>query len=291
MFGYIKPDIPELKMKENELYKAVYCGLCKTMGKCTGCASQLTLSYDFAFLALIRMVSDDIKGEIKMKSCGVHPFKKRPMLMQNEALEFCAKSSVILTKLKLKDNINDSLGLSKLKAKTAALLPLFFKKTDKNLKDLEEKVAECINNLTALEKENSDSIDETANTFGALLGILCSYGHNDDKARILYEIGYHLGKWIYVIDAIDDMADDIKKKSYNVIVNSYGNELNNSHRDALYCAMMLELDCMSKSIELLDFTNHNDVEGIIKNIIYSGMVKTTRKILMLDECNECKSDT
>ena len=291
MFGYIKPDIPELKMKENELYKAVYCGLCKTMGKCTGCASQLTLSYDFAFLALIRMVSDDIKGEIKMKSCGVHPFKKRPMLMQNEALEFCAKSSVILTKLKLKDNINDSRGLSKLKAKTAALLPLFFKKTDKNLKDLEEKVAECINNLTALEKESSDSIDETANTFGALLGILCSYGHNDDKARILYEIGYHLGKWIYVIDAIDDMADDIKKKSYNVIVNSYGNELNNSHRDALYCAMMLELDCMSKSIELLDFTNHNDVEGIIKNIIYSGMVKTTRKILMLDECSECKSDT
>lgn len=291
MFGYIKPDIPELKMKENELYKAVYCGLCKTMGKCTGCASQLTLSYDFAFLALIRMVSDDIKGEIKMKACGVHPFKKRPMLMQNEALEFCAKSSVILTKLKLKDNINDSRGLSKLKAKTAALLPLFFKKTDKNLKDLEEKVAECINNLTVLEKESSDSIDETANTFGALLGILCSYGHNDDKARILYEIGYHLGKWIYVIDAIDDMADDIKKKSYNVIVNSYGNELNNSHRDALYCAMMLELDCMSKSIELLDFTNHNDVEGIIKNIIYSGMVKTTRKILMLDECSECKSDT
>ena len=291
MFGYIKPDIPELKLKENELYKAVYCGLCKTMGKCTGCASQLTLSYDFAFLALIRMVSDDIKGEIKMKSCGVHPFKKRPMLMQNEALEFCAKSSVILTKLKLKDNINDSRGLSKLKAKTAALLPLFFKKTDKNLKDLEEKVAECINNLTALEKESSDSIDETANTFGALLGILCSYGHNDDKARILYEIGYHLGKWIYVIDAIDDISDDIKKKSYNVIVNSYGNELNNSHRDALYCAMMLELDCMSKSIELLDFTNHNDVEGIIKNIIYSGMVKNTRKILMLDECNECKSDT
>ena len=53
MFGYIKPDIPELKMKENELYKAVYCGLCKTMGKCTGCASQLTLNYDFAFLAML----------------------------------------------------------------------------------------------------------------------------------------------------------------------------------------------------------------------------------------------
>ena len=288
MFGYIKPDTPELKMKENELYKAVYCGLCKTMGKCTGCASQLTLSYDFAFLAMVRMVADDVNGEIKMRSCGVHPFKKRPMLSQNETLEFCAKISVILTKLKLKDNINDSKGFAKLKANLAGILPLFFKKTDKDLKPLEEKVAECINNLTILEKENSDSIDETSNTFGVLLGILASYGHNDEKARILYEIGYHLGKWIYVIDAIDDFEDDIKKKSYNAIANSYGKELNNSHRDALYCALMLELDSMSKSVELLDFTNHHDVEGIIKNIIYIGMVKTTRKILKLDECKECK---
>ena len=291
MFGYIKPDIPELKMKENELYKAVYCGLCKTMGKCTGCASQLTLNYDFAFLAMLRMVSDDVKGEIKMRSCGLHPFKKKPMLSQNEALEFCAKSSVILTKLKLKDNINDTKGLSNLKARVVGLISIFFKKTDKDLKELEEKVEECIDNLTALEKENSDSIDQTADTFGILLGTLASHGHNDDKSRILYEIGYHLGKWIYVIDAIDDMKDDIKKKSYNPIINSYGNELNNSHRDALYCALMLELDNMSKSIELLDFKNHTDLEGIIKNIIYSGMVKTTRKILKLDECDGQKCIT
>ena len=289
MFGYVKPDIPELKMKENELYKAVYCGLCKTMGKSTGCASQLTLNYDFAFLAMIRMVSDDIKGEIKMCSCGVHPFKKRPMLQTNNSLEYCAKTSVILTKLKLKDNINDSKGLKKLKAKIVGLVSLFFKKTDENLKPLEEKVAECIDNLTILEKENSDSIDQTADTFGVLLGALSSYGQKEELSRILYEIGYHLGKWIYVIDAIDDMKEDYKTKSFNAIINSYGETLNNEQKDALYCALMLELDKMSKCIELLDFTAHTDLEGIIKNIIYSGMVKTTRKILKLDECNEnCK---
>ena len=287
MFGYIKPDIPELKVKEHEVYKATYCGLCRTMGKCTGCISRLTLSYDFAFLGLVRMATDNVKGEIKMRRCMVHPFKKRPMVEPNESLEFCAKSSIILTKMKLKDNINDSHGLSKLKAKIAGLVSIFFKKTDDELKPLEKKVGECIDNLTALEKANSTSVDETAHTFGELLGSVASFGYDNALNRILYEVGYHLGKWIYVIDAIDDMKDDLKKRSYNVIINAYENELSDADRDSLYCAMMLELDTMSKSLELIDFSNHRDIESIIKNIIYSGMVKETRRVLMLDE-QKCK---
>ncbi len=289
MFGYIKPDIPELKVKEHELYKATYCGLCRTMGKCTGCMSRLTLSYDFAFLGLVRMVTDNVKGEVKMRRCMVHPFKKRPMVEPNESLEFCAKASVILTKMKLKDNINDSHGLSRLKAKIANLVSIFFKKTEEELKPLEKKVGECIDNLTVLEKENSDSVDETASTFGELLGSVASFGYDGTLSRILYEVGYHLGKWIYVIDAIDDMKDDYKKRSYNVLLNSYGQELDNNHRDALFCAMMLELEQMSKSLELIDFSSHKDIEGVIKNIIYSGMVKETHKILRLDVCQECES--
>lgn len=284
MFGYIKPDIPELKVKEHEVYKATYCGLCRTMGKCTGCMSKLTLSYDFAFLGLIRMVTDNVKGEIKMRRCMVHPFKKRPMVEPNESLEFCAKSSIILTKMKLKDNINDSHGLSRLKAKIAGLVSIFFKKTEDELKPLEKKVGECIDNLTALEKENSISIDETASTFGELLGSVASFGYDNALNRILYEVGYHLGKWIYVIDAIDDMKDDLKKKSYNVLINACGNELTDADKDSLYCAMMLELDTMSKSLELIDFSNHRDIECIIKNIIYSGMVKETLRVLRLDTC-------
>ena len=282
MFGYIKPDIPELKVKEHEVYKATYCGLCRTMGKCTGCMSRLTLSYDFAFLGLIRMATDNVKGEIKMRRCMVHPFKKRPMVEPNESLEFCAKSSVILTKMKLKDNINDSHGLAKLKAKTVGLVSLFFKKTEKELVPLEKKVGECIDNLTTLEKENSSSVDQAASTFGELLGSVASFGYDSSLNRILYDVGYHLGKWIYVIDAIDDMKDDFKKKSYNVLINAYENELTDDDKDSLYCAMMLELESMSKSMELIDFSNHRDIESIIKNIIYSGMVKETLRVLRLD---------
>lgn len=285
MFGYIKPNIPELRVKEHELYKATYCGLCKTMRKSTGCMSNFTLSYDFVFLSLVHIVTSKTKGEIKKGRCIAHPFKSRPMLKSNEPLEFSARASVILTRMKLRDNINDSRGLSKLKAKMVGLVSVFFKKTDKDLLPLVKKVRECIDNLSVLEKENSDSADKTASTFGELLGIVASYEYDGALERILYDIGYHLGKWIYVVDAVDDMKDDIKKKSFNVFVNVYGSSLADEDKDAIYCAMMLELDKMSKSIELLDFSEHRDVEGIIKNIIYDGMVNESRRVLKLDKCS------
>ena len=279
MFGYIKPCIPELKVKEHELYKATYCGLCKTMGKCTGCLSTLTLSYDFAFLSLIRMVADNAKGEIKMCRCLAHPFKKRPMLQTNDALQFSAKSSVILTRLKLQDNINDSHGIARLGAKIAGCVSIFLKKTDKNLVKMQEQIKECIAELTALEKQGSDSIDETASTFGKLLGICASHGYEGTTKILMYDIGFHLGKWIYVIDAIDDLSKDVKKGSYNPLKIAIGTELNDSSKAMLYSATMLELDKMSKSVELFDFSHHRDIEGIIKNVVYEGLVNETKHVL------------
>lgn len=278
MFGYVKPDIPELKVRDNELYKASYCGLCRAMGKCTGCVSRLTLNYDFAFLALVRTVLENIKGEIKMRRCVVHPLKKRPMLEKNPALEYSAKTSVILTKLKLKDNINDSHGMSRIKAKIAGIVSIFFKKTDKNLIPLEKKVSECIEKLSQYEKDNSDSIDETAETFGTLLAEVSSFGLDGSKYRMAYDIGRHLGRWIYVIDALDDMKDDIKNRSFNPIVNAYGENASKEDLQSVKSALNLELEAMSKTVELIDFSFHADVERIIKNTIYDGMKNKTEEI-------------
>ena len=283
MFGYIKPDIPELKVRDNELYKATYCGLCRTMGKCTGCASKFTLSYDFAFLALLRMVLEKTKADVKMRRCIVHPLKKRPMLEINDTLEYSAKASVILTRMKLKDNINDSHGLKKLKAKIVGAVAVLFKKTDKKLLPLEDKIRNCIENLSRLEKENCDSLDEVATTFGELLGSVASFGLEGMEERLGYEIGFHLGKWIYVIDACDDFESDVKSKSYNALVNIYGSELKSSDKENIKSAIYLELNSMSRAVELVDFSHHRDVENIIKNVIYDGLVKVTEKILETKE--------
>ena len=283
MFGYVKPNIPELKVKDNELYKATYCGLCRTMGKCTGCASKFTLSYDFAFFALVRMAMEKTKAEIKMRHCLVHPFKKRPMLEINPVLEYSAKSSVILTRMKLKDNINDSHGFSRLIAKIVGLVSIFFKKTPKELLPLEEKIKSCIGELSRLEKEECESIDATAATFGELLGSVAAFGLEGADKAVGYEIGFHLGKWIYVVDACDDFEKDKKKCSYNVLRLAFGEELTDSDRELIRNAMYLELDKMSKALELIDFSQCRDVEAIIKNVAYDGLIVETKRVLKLQE--------
>ena len=279
MFGYIKPCIEELKVKDFELYKATYCGLCRTMGKCTGCVSKMTLSYDFVFFALVRMALLKAKGEVKKHRCALHPFKKRLMLEINPTLEYTAKASVILTRVKLKDNINDSRGFSRFLAKIAGVVSIFFKKTDKNLLPLREKIQNCFDELLALEKEGCDSIDMVANTSGELIGHVASFGLEDEAAQIAYDIGFHLGKWVYVIDACDDLERDVKKGAYNVLKYAFGNELGESEKTLLKNAMLLELDSMSKFVEKIDFYEHRDVEAIVKNIVYDGLVRETDRVL------------
>lgn len=282
MFGYVKPQIPELKVKEYELYKSAYCGLCRTMGKKTGCVSKMTLNYDFVFLVLLRKVAEKRTGEIKMRRCIAHPLKRRPMLEIDDSLVYCARASVMLTKLKLKDNVDDSHGFKRLLARMVALVSIFFKKTDKSLRELEDKLRGYIEQLSSLEKQNTDSIDTVADVFGKLLSSVASYNLDSNEATMCAKIGYHLGKWIYIIDAIDDFADDIKTGSFNPIVNAFGGEIGDFGKNILRTGLMLELDELSRALESLDFSHHRDVEGVLKNIIYQGMVKTTDDLLKIE---------
>ena len=114
MFGYIKPDIPELKVKEHELYKATYCGLCRTMGKCTGCFSKFTLSYDFAFLAMLELAVKNKMPEFENCRCAVNPLKKKTCAKSCNELDFSASVAMIMLYYKVVDNIHDSKGLKKL---------------------------------------------------------------------------------------------------------------------------------------------------------------------------------
>ena len=112
MFGYIRPYVPDLRVREHELYRAVYCGLCHSMGRHTGCASRLTLSYDFVFLAAVRMVLEQTAYSARPCRCGAHPLKKRAVLLENSALAYCARAAALLTEAKIADDIQDTKGLA-----------------------------------------------------------------------------------------------------------------------------------------------------------------------------------
>ena len=142
MFGYVKPVLGEMLVKEHEFYKATYCGICRAMKKHTGSLSNVTLSYDSVFLALIRMLyiaDSDFAAE--PRRCIAHPAKKRPMLKENEALVYTARAFAILTYYKLKDDLSDESGLKKLGVN--AVRPIASIANSKaDLKELESVVAD-----------------------------------------------------------------------------------------------------------------------------------------------------
>lgn len=284
MFGYVKPLSPELKVRENEYYKAVYCGLCHAMEKRTGCASRLTLSYDFVFLALIRMALCSDVRTIGLRRCSVHPLKKRPYLELNKSVSYCAEACALLTYGKVKDDISDSTGFKKLGAKTLLPVAASMKKRAENLHELDTIITLSLASLHKIEDEKIPSTDTPANEFAILLANVCSFGIEDEKnRRIAYEIGYHTGKWIYVTDAVDDYESDLKSGSYNSLVLSYNSseskQLDESILDQISAASRLELTQLERAVDLIDFSECLELKGIIHNIIYLGMPDVTDRII------------
>ena len=170
MFGYIRTDTPELRVRENEYYRAVYCGLCRAQGKCTGQCSRMTLSYDMVFLALLRLAVSDEKIEFKRGRCIAHPFKKRTYLAFTEPLAYCAYATALLTYDKIKDDLADEKGMARLKARL--ILPVakgMKRRVPDSFAALEQSIAQKLTALSRLEAEALPSVDAPADLFGDIL--------------------------------------------------------------------------------------------------------------------------
>ena len=116
MFGYVRVHKPELKVKEYELYRSTYCGLCRSMGKCTGQCSRMTLSYDFAFLAIMRVTLLRQEVSFGKKRCLAHPLQKKHYMENNPSLEYCSGAAALLNYHKIADDLADERGIKKLRA-------------------------------------------------------------------------------------------------------------------------------------------------------------------------------
>ena len=288
MFGYIRTDTPELRVRENEYYRAVYCGLCRAQGKCTGQCSRMTLSYDIAFLALLRLVISGEAPEIKWGRCITHPFKKRAYLSRCRSLDYCAHAAAILTYGKIVDDITDERGGKRFKAKLA--MPYSKKMRKKALKEyseLDKKVAEGLARLSDAEKTGVESVDLPADRFGDILADVLSFGLCGNDEKIMRNIGKHIGRWIYIVDAADDLEDDIKKGRYNPFISLYGAApLSDEQKMQVRDSLKLELLSAEPAFDLISFENRKTVEGIIKNIIYRGMPSVANEILELEGCKK-----
>ena len=281
MFGYIRTYTPELKVREHECYRAVYCGLCREMGRCTGCTSRLTLSYDFVFLALLRLCVTGEKPTFRGRRCAVHPLKKRPMMESCDALSHCARCAAILNYHKVLDDRADERGIKRMRA--MLLRPILSGGRRRAMRvygELDASITAHLERLSALERERTDSADLPANVFGELVRDFCSYALEGAQAKIAAELGYHTGRWIYLIDALDDREADAAHGSYNPFVLLYGaGELNEEQRQTLSAHLIEELMGVERALDLIDGGAFPEGAAILRNILYLGMPRVAKDIL------------
>ena len=277
MFGYVRAESQELRVREYEYYRGAYCGLCRAMGKCTGQCSRLTLNYDILLLALSRTVLLRDTVRFEQKRCAVHPLKKRNVMKRNEALDFSASISAILTYYKVRDDILDKGAVRSLITRLF-VLPFAAHARKKALKrmpalcELDEKILQKLKRLSSLEKERIASVDIPAEIFGELLSDVLSFGIEGNEKRIAENIGKSIGKWIYIADALDDMEDDVSSGNYNPLIEIYDGKLPSpEQRTDVASALKNELFSAERALELIDFEGYDTVKSILFNIIYLGM--------------------
>lgn len=287
MFGYVKPDKAEMLVREYEFYRATYCGICRAMKKHTGTASCATLSYDSVFLALIRMlfVENEDFGTEK-KRCIAHPFTKKPMLLENEAIEYTARAFAILSYHKVEDDLKDGDNRRISRMAVRPIVRAAHKRA--GLSELSTLVKDKLDAISALEKEGCKSVDSPADLFGELLGELFSHGLSDNARLVTYQCGYHLGRFIYCADAAEDYEKDRKSGSYNPYALTYGNSLSDENRGTIKCALLLECRALESAVNLLPFGSRATIENIVRNIIYLGL---PARISFLDTPSESHEET
>ena len=286
MFGYVKTDYPNLYVKDTVLYKSVYCGLCKSIGKCSGCKGRLTLSYDLAFLSVFTHAITGLDVRIKKQRCILHWFIKRPIAIPDELSTRIGALNVILAYYKITDDVLDEKkGFFK-----KMLFKSSYKKCKKKEPELDRIVKENYKKLCKLEKENCSSPDIVADPFGNMMQEIVAELLKDNNSESISATAYNLGKWIYLIDAVDDFEKDKKKNNYNVFVNEYKDaktkeEFLKTAKDELQCIFSSVIGEMVENSAKIDYKFNHD---LIDNVIMKGILSQTKKIL---EDEKCKNTT
>lgn len=277
MFGYVRPSDGKLTEEEREVFRGAYCGLCHALGRRYGLAGRMILNYDLAFLA---MVLSHGTGETCLRRCAVHPFRRRRCAGSDPAFDTAADMSVILTWWQLRDGVADHGFWGGWKYRfLSLLLHRAYRKAKARQPELDKRIQTNLDKLSALEREKCAIPDEAADTFALLLRDMAALSPPGIKRRVLEEMLYHLGRWIYLVDALDDLKEDSRSGSYNPLLQRYGTRdgaLRPEDRERVAATLDASIRTMAAAFELADF---GCWRGIIESVVYEGLYAVGNAVL------------
>jgi len=262
MFGYVRINKMDLTFREYEHYKAYYCGLCKYLKRNHTELSRMTINYDITFLIVLLSSIYQPSAQVFHEKCIVDPVKKKKHII-NEITEYAASMNILLAYYKLEDDVNDEGDIK------SRLLRRAYRKSFKTAYDKYPQKADfiktCLGELRSLEEDQSTSIDQTSNCFARLLEEIFDYKDDEYRDR-LRKVGFNIGKYIYIMDAYEDLDQDLEKGRYNPF-SSYKDD-----REGLKVRVDkligMTLARLEEAILNLDIKVN---KSIIDNIIYSGV--------------------
>ena len=322
MLGYVKIDKGELKVREYEVYTGYYCGVCKSIGRRYGQLPRMVLSYDAAFLAILLASLSDESDTPVQEHCIAHPVIKKKTVIRNRAIDYAGDVMLILAWYKLADDAADE---GKVYAKPVMLMmKRIFRRLNRLYPELCSSIENHLSALSALEREKCASIDMAAEAFSKIMedifteGLRAVYGSEppqqkppgadrsdygisgasgmqdepcgfaspgNDTRELLARAGYHLGKWIYMIDAVDDIEENIESGAYNPLLFRFKFDAANETADEFRARIEPDLRfnlyhylaMLSRCTDSLDIRKN---AGIIENVIYFGLNRKTEEIIM-----------
>lgn len=263
MFGYVTIARPELKIKDEETYRAFYCGLCRALKKRHGLAGQSTLSYDMTFVVLLLSALYEPPTEAGSTWCAIHPRGRRP-IVRNQVLDYGADMNLLLAYYNLLD---DWLDEKRISAKLGSdLMKKHVRKVEENYPRQAKAVRDYLKEIADTEQKGEADPDGPAGATGVMLGEILAREPEDPWSPTLRKIGFYLGKFIYLMDAYEDLERDLEKGNYNPLI-PWG------RTRAQVADRVQEALTQVMSEATLAFERLPIVEGeeLLRNILYAGV--------------------
>lgn len=282
MFGYVKPFTPDLRMREWEQYRGVYCTLCKRLGRRYGLLARMTLNYDFTFLAIFRMALSPDRPEFQKSRCSFLPTRRCLHCQNTAAVDEAADLAVLMLYEKCRDDRQDERFFRRMAAGIALGL---LGRARKRAAAAQPAAAEAMAAYTQAQRQaerDGTSLDEAAQPTAALMQTLLQpFGRGDrTQERVLSRFGYCFGRWIYLADALDDWESDRAAGRFNpfALPETAGGDKAEICRRAEETLEASLAECCA-AYELLDISHF---DGILRNVLYEGMPHTQKRIAAIE---------